>query len=311
MADQAAAFAGYAAQALVAAGQHRIKTKPVDGLTLQADERAAASVLPTVPATVGKKLAKEDAAFTVAEVAGLLAVVAESLPGAEPKQQLVQLTIAKKLADGLRASIAAASRPARVPESGPTARLYQIKVTLKDTRPPVWRRIRARDCTLDKLHEHIQTAMGWENGHLHHFRAGEQYFGDPDLLAATFEELGYDDSTAMKLSALMPAGGRKFKLTYEYDFGDSWLHELVVEKVGPPEAGAKYPVCVDGEWACPPEDVGGAWGYAEFLDAIRDPDHEQYEEMTEWVGGRFDPDEFDPATATQRMWKGLPDWRRA
>jgi hypothetical protein len=129
-------------------------------------------------------------------------------------------------------------------------------------------------------------------------------------MAVNFEELGYEDSTTIRLSDLVPKSGRKFKFVYEYDFGDSWDHELVVEKVGPPDSGAKYPVCVDGKRACPPEDVGGVWGYADFLVAIVNPDHEQHEDMLEWVGGRFDPNEFDPATATRRMRRGLPDWRR-
>ncbi len=187
--------------------------------------------------------------------------------------------------------------------------VYQLKVTLLDSRPPIWRRILTHDCTLDKLHEHIQTAMGWTNSHLHHFRIGKTLYGDPELMADNFEELGYEDSTATKLSDIVPAGGKKFRFAYEYDFGDSWDHEVVVEKRVSAEAGVKYPVCVDGKRACPPEDVGGVWGYADFLEAIVNPDHEQHEDMLEWIGVRFDPDEFDPATATRWMRRGLPDWR--
>jgi hypothetical protein len=187
--------------------------------------------------------------------------------------------------------------------------VYQVKITLFDTRPSVWRRIQVHDCTLDKLHEHIQTAMGWTNSHLHHFRLGKTLYGDPELMAENFVELGYEDSTATKLSDIVPEDGKKFRLAYEYDFGDSWDHEVVVEKRVPVESGVKYPVCVDGKRACPPEDVGGVWGYADFLDAIGNPDHEHHEEMLEWIGGRFDPDEFDPVTATKRMRRGLPDWR--
>jgi hypothetical protein len=183
----------------------------------------------------------------------------------------------------------------------------QIKITLAGTEPPVWRRIQVRDCTPDKLHERVQTAMGWTNSHLHHFRVGDQLYGDPDLMAGNFEEFGYEDSTSTKLSDLVPKSGRKFRLVYEYGFGDSWDHELVVERVGPPEAGAKYPVCLEGERACLPEDVGGVWGYADFVDAIQNPDHEQHEDMLEWVGGSFDPEAFDAASATKRMKKGLPD----
>ena len=131
--------------------------------------------------------------------------------------------------------------------------------------------------------------MGWTNSHLHHFRVGEQLYGDPSLMPENFEELGYEDSTGTKLSDIVPKGGKKLRFAYEYDFGDSWDHEIVVEGACRPRPGVKYPVCVDGKRACPPEDVGGVWGYADFLEAIRNPDHEQHEDMLEWVGGRSTP----------------------
>jgi hypothetical protein len=186
--------------------------------------------------------------------------------------------------------------------------VYQLKITLLNFRPPIWRRIQVRDCTLKKLHEHIQTAMGWFNSHLHHFRLGEQLYGDSFLMEDSFEDLGYEDSTSTLLSDLLPKQGKR--LLYEYDFGDSWHHEVLFEKCVPGEPGQKYPRCVDGRRTCPPEDVGGVWGYAEFLEAVQNPDHEEHEEMLEWVGGKFDPEAFDPAVATRRMQQGLPDWRR-
>ena len=85
----------------------------------------------------------------------------------------------------------------------------------------------------------------------------------------------------------------KDKLIYEYDFGDSWEHELLVEKILPLEEGKRYPVCLTGKRACPPEDCGGIWGYASLLEAIRDPEHPEHEEMVDWVGGEFDPEAFD------------------
>jgi hypothetical protein len=87
--------------------------------------------------------------------------------------------------------------------------------------------------------------------------------------------------------------GEKFKFVYEYDFGDSWEHVLLVEKVLPPEPGQRYPVCIKGRRACPPEDVGGIWGYAYFLEAIQNPDHPEREDYLEWIGGEFDPQAFD------------------
>ena len=95
----------------------------------------------------------------------------------------------------------------------------------------------------------------------------------------------------MSLSKVVKTG-RKVRFIYEYDFGDSWQHEIVLEKTLEPEPGITYPRCIEGERACPPEDVGGIWGYAEFLDAISDPNHEDHDERVEWVGGEFDPEKF-------------------
>jgi hypothetical protein len=189
-------------------------------------------------------------------------------------------------------------------------RVFQFKVTLLDTQPPIWRRIQAKDCTLDKLHEHIQTAMGWTNSHLNHFRVGDQLYGDPMLMAENFEDLEYEDSTTTKLSDLLPRTGKRFRFEYEYDFGDSWWHDVLFEGCVRAERGARYPVCVDGARACPPEDVGGTWGYIDFLDIIQNPNHKRREELMRWVGGSFHPEKFDAVTATERMRRGLPDWRR-
>jgi Plasmid pRiA4b ORF-3-like protein len=103
-------------------------------------------------------------------------------------------------------------------------------------------------------------------------------------------ELDTEDASRARLSALVPK--EKFKFGYTYDFGDDWKHEVLVEKVLPPEMSRKDSLCVDGKRACPPEDVGGPWGYEEYLEAIRDPSHERHEELLEWGGG-FDPEEFD------------------
>ncbi len=169
-----------------------------------------------------------------------------------------------------------------------TGNVYQLKVTLRDIRPPVWRRLLVPDCSLARLHEAIQVAMGWANYHLYSFEVGDESFTDPRGAA----ELDMEDAGRARLSDIIPK--EKAKFGYTYDFGDNWDHEVLVEKVLPPGEGQPYPVCVDGRRACPPEDVGGPWGYAEFLDAIRDPSHEQHEELLEWVGGEFDPESFEP-----------------
>jgi len=193
--------------------------------------------------------------------------------------------------------------------AGATDQVYQFKITLLDTAPPIWRRIQVGDCTLDKLHEAIQTAMGWTNSHLNHFRIDGARYGDPMLLAETFEELRYKDSTTTRLSDILPASGAPFRFEYEYDFGDGWKHEVLFEGRHPAEPGKRCPLCLDGARACPPEDVGGVGGYVDFLAAIADPDDERHDELREWIGRKFDPEAFNPVGATRRMKRGLPDWR--
>jgi hypothetical protein len=188
-------------------------------------------------------------------------------------------------------------------------RVYQFKIALKDSHPPIWRRIQVKDCTLDKLHEHIQTAMGWTNSHLNHFHIGEQPYGDPDLMQENYDEFGYEDSTSTRISDILPKTGRRFRFDYEYDFGDAWHHDVLFEGCVRAEPGTRYPVCVEGARACPPEDVGGVWGYEEFGEAMADPEHERHEEFAGWIGGSFDAETFDASSATKRMRRGLPDWR--
>jgi hypothetical protein len=168
------------------------------------------------------------------------------------------------------------------------APVYQIKVTLEHSKPPIWRRLLVPgDVTLEHLHYIIQVAMGWTNSHLHQFIVDGLYFGEPH------PDYGLEmhDHRRIRLNAVTTEIGYKF--TYEYDFGDSWTHTLLVEKIAEPEPGRQYPMCVKGKRACPPEDVGGVWGYEEFLEAISDPDHPEHEMYLEWIGGEFDPEAFD------------------
>jgi hypothetical protein len=180
------------------------------------------------------------------------------------------------------------AKPARAKAAGP---IYQLKITLKGFRPPIWRRVLVpSDFTLARLHWVMQAAMGWTNSHLHHFRVGETYYSLP-FPGTDWEDADEEDARRVKLAQVAPRAKAKFE--YEYDFGDSWDHEILVEKILPPEPGAKYPLCIVGKGACPPEDVGGVWGYAEFLKAIADPEHKEHEMYLEWIGGGFDPDAFD------------------
>ncbi len=174
--------------------------------------------------------------------------------------------------------------------------IWQLKVTLRDIRPPIWRRIQVSgDTSLYNLHLIIQDTMGWENYHLYDFEIGETHYGEPD------PEWGMEtkDASRQKLSQVLP--GEKAKLHYVYDMGDNWEHEIVVEKILPTEAGKRYPVCIAGKRACPPEDCGGIWGYPELLEIIADPDHEGYEERMDWLGGKFNPEAFNLEVINQGL----------
>lgn len=179
--------------------------------------------------------------------------------------------------------------------------VYQIKVTLKGSKPPIWRRIQVTsDTGLYELHHILQVVMGWEDYHLHQFIIGGRYFGQPH------PDYGFDlemvDETTVKLNQVV--SGVKTKFTYEYDFGDGWEHTILIEKILPLEAGEHYPACLTGRRACPPEDCGGIWGYAYLLEAIQNPDHPEHEHLLEWVGGGFDPEAFD-LDEINRALKGL------
>jgi|SRR5579864_4311620 len=309
--NQAVDLAESAAKALYIAQYLQIKTKVVEKFPLTKGEWATIAEFPGFPAKLKRKLAKKDAAFTFAETANIVMIIAETFPLVEPKKQVALLLIAKKLTGFLQANLHKSNLPTKTRKPKSADLLYQFKITLKESRSPIWRRIQVKDCTLDKMHEHIQTAMGWTNSHLHHFKIGEQHFGDPVLLQENFNEMEYEDSTTTKLSDIIPQNGKRFQFTYEYDFGDSWYHEILFEGCPKEESGTKYPLCVEGERACPPEDCGGIWGYPDFVEAIQNPDHERHDELLEWIGGEFDPEAFDPTTATKAMKKGLPDWRNA
>jgi hypothetical protein len=172
----------------------------------------------------------------------------------------------------------------------------QLKITIQEIRPPIWRRVRVPGrMSLEALHRVIQIVFGWTNSHLHEFRIGETSYGQPDELSET-EML--DERRVSVADAL---GKKTKRFVYTYDFGDDWRHEAVVEKVEPAGPGEDRAVCLAGKRHGPPEDCGGPWGYLEFLEAIHDPRHEQYEEMLEWIGGGFNPEAFDLAAVSKRL----------
>jgi hypothetical protein len=188
-------------------------------------------------------------------------------------------------------------------------RLYQFKVTLLESQPAIWRRILTPDETLDQFHEHLQTAMGWTNSHLHQFEIEGRLYGDPELLDDGMDDVEFVDSRTIKLSDLVGGRRRLQQFLYTYDFGDGWEHAVEFEQEVLPDVGKEVPCCLDGQRACPPEDVGGVWGYEEFLAAILDPQHEEHDSYLEWIGGAFDPDSFNAAEATEAMRQGVPNWR--
>ncbi len=167
------------------------------------------------------------------------------------------------------------------------AQIYTLKITLANIKPPIWRRVQVKECTLARLHDIIQTCMGWSNSHLHAFEVGGEEYGEPDPEGMLEQE----DDCKLKLGQIVSMGLKRFR--YTYDFGDCWDHTIQIEKVLAPDAGVVYPHCVAGKRACPPEDCGGAWGYGTFLEAIQNPKDPEHETMLDWVGGKFDPEAFD------------------
>lgn len=176
-------------------------------------------------------------------------------------------------------------------------KIYQIKVSLDHIHPPIWRRIQVpENITLLKLHDILQIVMGWENYHLHEFTIRGQYYGDP--ADDEYGDRGTINEKHVKLRDVIPAEGQRFH--YQYDFGDSWDHTLLVEKILPAQKGVRYPRCVKGLRACPPEDVGGPYGYMSYLQIISDPEHENHEEYLQWRG-EFDPEAFDLQAVNQQL----------
>jgi hypothetical protein len=181
-----------------------------------------------------------------------------------------------------------------------TKTIYQIQISLKEFRPKIWRRLLVpSDILLPDLHKIIQTAMGWTNSHLHQYIKNREYYGLPSK--DDWDDFPINDYRKIKLSHLLKK--EKDKLTYEYDFGDNWQHDILLEKILPYDDSFKSPVCLAGEMSCPPEDCGGVWGYADMLEILKNPDHEEYEEYLEWLGGEFDPEYFDKEEVNEMLTK--------
>lgn len=170
----------------------------------------------------------------------------------------------------------------------PEQQVYQLKVTLRHVEPPIWRRFQVTsNITLYKLHLILQAVMGWSNYHLYRFTIRRTNYGDPD------PEFDGECLNARRVKLWQVINRRQMKFLYKYDFGDGWEHEVVLERILNPVDGIMYPICLEGARACPPEDCGGPWGYANMLEILSDPGHEEYDSTVEWIGGQFDPEAFD------------------
>ncbi len=165
--------------------------------------------------------------------------------------------------------------------------IFQLRISLMLTKPLVWRRVLVPGTfSLEALHSVLQISMGWQMSHLYDFQIGKVRFAEPDEFDRTpVKSLGTKLSTALR-------GEKSF--FYNYDFGDGWRHEVTVEAVTDRDRNLRYPICIAGENACPPEDCGGPSGYESLLEKIRNPKDPEHAEMMAWIGGFFDPLSFDP-----------------
>ncbi len=185
--------------------------------------------------------------------------------------------------------------------------MLQIEVTLYRVRPEIWRRLLVpANARLDWLHAVLQVAMGWNNSHLHRFNVNGRLYSNTQYHFAEYE----DDPVILeeadfKLGDVVYGEGAIF--SYEYDFGDDWQHQMVVDRVLPPDSGVpRAALCTDGQRACPPEDCGGSWGYEELLSALRNRRHPEHARMRQWVGREFDAEAFD--IAYTNLWLRKLPW---
>ena len=177
----------------------------------------------------------------------------------------------------------------------PPQTVYRLKISLKDVEPLVWRTLLVPgSIRLARLHEMFQVAMGWTNSHLHSFTIADRRYG---MQFDEYPEGEIDEKSVTVISALSNCN----KFVYEYDFGDGWEHDVVVEEVARTPIGLKFAVCLNGANACPPEDSGGPWGYKTMLEALSNPNHEDHEQYASWLNKPFDATTFDIATTNAAL----------
>ena len=177
--------------------------------------------------------------------------------------------------------------------------VFQLEVILKGISPPIWRRFEVSETmTLGRLHDALQIGMGWTDSHLHRFIINGKEYGRPDYEERWTNEDPLRDERRVRLASLIRIVPCAF--VYEYDYGDGWLHVIVVERYRSAREDEPGITCVAGERACPPEDVGGVYGYEDLLMILADPNHEEHERMRNWAGEDFEPEVFD-ANAVNRV----------
>lgn len=175
--------------------------------------------------------------------------------------------------------------------------IIQLKITLKWSKPPIWRRVLVdKKATFYDLHNIIQVAMGWWNYHLYEFNINGQEIGDPN---DDFDFREIIDASTITLGSMITKPNQKFE--YEYDFGDGWTHQIVAEKFLPRDSKIKYPTCIAGKLCCPPEDCGGMYGFYELLEIAGDKKHPDREEMLEWLSEDYDATYFDKEEVNQEL----------
>lgn len=186
------------------------------------------------------------------------------------------------------------------------ASIAHLRIKLDDVEPTVVRRVEVPlAIPLDRLHLVLQAAMGWTNSHLYEIRAGEVGWGRPDPYSG---DRPLDASKSRLIDVVEDVGARSFK--YLYDFGDGWEHSVRIERITDAAPGVLYPRLLEATGRCPPEDVGGSFGYREFLDAIADPNHQEHAERLQWSGGHFDPTDVAVQRLAQAVHTLAKKWTR-
>ena len=190
--------------------------------------------------------------------------------------------------------------------TGYMRQMYKLKISLLHIEPEIWRRVVVpRHIHLGQLHDVIQCVMGWTDTHLHEFSQGNRHYGVPDF---DFDEPSrLTKESNAKLHKLLSSPGDT--IDYAYDMGDYWEHAIVLEQVLPTDTDKPITSCLGGKRGCPPEDVGGPWSYAEFLEVLGDPNHEEHDHWVEWAGEYFHAEEFDLSGTNNRLTNLTSRWR--